>query len=54
MFPSNFVEEITEESEPPVYNDRPAPVPPTETVNHTPAPSMLYIEYFLIRICLTY
>ena len=54
VFPSNFVEEITEESELPVHNDRPAPVPPTETVDHTPAPSMLFIEYFLICICLTY
>ena len=52
VFPSNFVEEITEESEPPVHNDRPAPVPPTETVDHTPALSMLFIEYFLICICL--
>ena len=52
VFPSNFVEEITEESEPPVHNDRPAPVPPTETVDHTLAPSMLFIEHFLICICL--
>ena len=48
VFPSNFVEEITEESEPPVHNDRPAPVPPTEI----PAPSMLFVEYFLICICI--
>ena len=33
VFPSNFVEENTEESEPPVHNDRPAPVLPTETVD---------------------
>ena len=48
VFPSNFVEEITEESGPPVHNDRPAPVPPTEI----PAPSMLFVEYFLICICI--
>ena len=51
VFPSNFVvEEITEESEPPVHNDRPAPVPPTERVDHTTATSLLFIEYYLICI----
>ena len=43
VFPSNFVDEITEESEPPVHNDRPPLVPPTETVDHMPAPSMCYL-----------
>ena len=48
VFPSNFVEEITEESKPPVHNDRPAAVPPTETVDHTTATGMFFIEYYLI------
>lgn len=58
VFPSNFVEEITEEattSEPPPsssHGDKPAPAPHSETVDHTPAPSMLIIEYFHICICI--
>ena len=52
VFPSNFVKKITEESDPPVHNDIPALIPPTKTVDHTPAPSMLFIEYFLICTCL--
>ena len=43
VFPSNFVEEITEEAEPPPssssHNDKPV---------HTEAPSMLIIKYFHI------
>ena len=52
VFSSNFVEEIMEDSKSPVHNHKPAPVPPTETVDLTPAPSMLFMEYFLICICL--
>ena len=56
VFPSNFVEEITEEEPPPSstsstsssHNDKPTPAPQPETVDHTPAPSMLIIEHFHI------
>lgn len=52
VFPSNFVEEITEES---TSSERTSsishpeksapPLPPqSESVDHTPAPSMLFIE----------
>ena len=46
VFPSSFVEEITEDAPEPPYassshNDKPAPAPHSETVDHTPAPSML-------------
>ena len=53
VFPSNFVEEITEEAPelPPSssssHNDKPAPAPHSESVDHTPAPSML-MEQFVI------
>ena len=48
VFPSNFVEEITEDApEPPSssHNDKPAPAPHSETVDHTPAPSMLMGQF---------
>ena len=41
VFPSNFVEELAEDTEP--------PLPPSqETVDHTPGHSMLIIEHFHI------
>ena len=45
VFPSNFVEEITEDaSEPPSssHNDKPVHAPHSETVDHIPAPSMFH------------
>ena len=45
VFPSNFVEEITEESEPLVHSGRPALVPRAETVDHMFTPSMLFMEF---------
>ena len=53
VFPSNFVEEITEEEPPPPsssHNDKPAPAPQSETVDHTPTPSMLIIEHLYILL----
>ena len=49
IFPSNFVEEITEEAPEPLPSsssssdddDKPATAPHSESVDHTPAPSML-------------
>ena len=44
IFPSNFVEEITEKSELLGHNSIPAPVLLRETVDHTSTPSMLFIS----------
>ena len=48
VFPINFVEVITEESEPPVHISRPAFALPTQRVDHMLIPSMLFIEYFIM------
>ena len=56
VFPSNFVEEITEEAPelPPSsssssHNDKPTPAPHSESVDHTPAPSMCNYLIPIIR-----
>ena len=52
VFPSNFVEEITEEApEPPSsssHNDKPTPAPHSESVDHTPAPSTLMRQFVIL------
>ena len=46
VFPINFVEEITEDVPEPSssssHNDKPAPAPQSEVVDHTHAPSMFH------------
>ena len=56
VFPSNFVEEITEEAPelPPSssssssHNDKPTPAPHSKSVDHTPAPSMLMGQFVIL------